>query len=424
MYPFACVEPLCSTTSEFTEQCTDQCVVVACTDPEHPEAICHPGEHVHCDLVCDSSANCTDCNGFDAFLQCCTDYHSYLAEPRPFDQCEWSIDDWCKSVAPNVVPPLPPPQPVYSSPSMIPCMWGECKASFASLSELVGHVNLEHLRQPLFLSNTPETDPLPCLWQNCDLSWSPECIASSSTASEFDSLRAALETHLLQDHLGLKDHPLGRQQAIASQATPSPTETPPIISSTSHICASSTHICRWQSCGKSFESCDALTAHITTTHVGSGKTQYECFWEGCQRHGEHGFSSKQKICRHVQSHTGHRPFQCKICQQNFSEAATLQQHMRRHTQEKPYICDFPGCGKSFAITGALTIHKRTHNGHKPFKCTYCERAFAESSNLSKHLRTHTGARPYTCAEPNCGKSFARPDQLSRHMGVHQKKAAR
>lgn len=284
-------------------------------------------------------------------LQCCTDYHSYLSEPRPFDQCDWNIDDWCKFVTPNVVPLLPPTQPVYSSPSMIPCMWGECKASFASLSELVGHVDLQHLRQPTFLSNTLETDPLPCLWQNCDLSWSPECIASSSTASEFNGLRAALETHLLQDHLGLKDHPLGRQ-AIASQAAPSPTEIPPIISSTSHFCASSTHFCRWQSCGKSFESCDALTAHITTTHVGGGKTQYECFWEGCQRHGEHGFSSKQKICRHVQvsrsfskkiilsnagsvfqSHTGHRPFQCKICQQYFSEAATLQQHMRRHTQE-------------------------------------------------------------------------------------------
>lgn len=233
-------------------------------------------------------------------LRCCTDYHSYLSEPRPFDQCDWSIDDWCKSVTPNVVPPLPPTQPVYSSPFMIPCMWGECKASFASLGELVGHVNLEHLRQPTFLNNTPEADPLPCLWQNCDLSWSPECIASSSTASEFDSLRAALETHLLQDHLGLKDHPLGRQQAIASQAAPSPTEISPTISSASHFCASSTHICRWQSCGMSFESCDALTAHITTTHVGSGKTQYECFWEGCQRHGEHGFSSKQKICRHVQ----------------------------------------------------------------------------------------------------------------------------
>lgn len=89
-----------------------------------------------------------------------------------------------------------------------------------------------------------------------------------------------------------------------------------------------------------------------------------------------------------QSHTGHRPFQCQVCSQNFSEAATLQQHMRRHTQEsrssspcqisyqsstEPYTCDFPGCRKAFATTGALTIHKRTHNGLRPFKCKFCDR---------------------------------------------------
>ncbi|THU99094.1 hypothetical protein K435DRAFT_719959 [Dendrothele bispora CBS 962.96] len=181
------------------------------------------------------------------------------------------------------------------------------------------------------------------------------------------------------------------------------------------------HVCLWQNCQETFATCDELTSHLACVHVGSGKAHYECFWKDCVRNGQKGFTSKQKICRHLQSHTGHRPFQCKLCQQNFSEAATLQQHMRRHTQEKPYVCDYPGCGKSFAITGALTIHKRTHNGHKPFKCTFCERAFAESSNLSKHLRTHTGVRPYTCLEPGCNKSFARPDQLNRHMNVHRKK---
>jgi hypothetical protein len=95
----------------------------------------------------------------------------------------------------------------------------------------------------------------------------------------------------------------------------------------------------------------------------------------------------------MKSHTGHRPFQCSICEQKFSEAATLQQHIRRHTQEsklffsspafllrleflyflEPYVCDYPGCNKSFAITGALTIHKRTHNGIKPFRCSYCDK---------------------------------------------------
>lgn len=37
------------------------------------------------------------------------------------------------------------------------------------------------------------------------------------------------------------------------------------------------------------------------------------------------------------------------------------------------------------------------------------------------LRTHTGARPYACVVPGCEKTFARPDQLSRHTRVHEKR---
>ncbi|KAI0272773.1 hypothetical protein BC834DRAFT_966740 [Gloeopeniophorella convolvens] len=187
-----------------------------------------------------------------------------------------------------------------------------------------------------------------------------------------------------------------------------------------HPVADGPEKCRWHGCGLSFATVDDLTSHLTNEHVGSGRNHYECFWDGCERSGQNGFTSKQKVCRHLQMHTGHKPFQCKLCKQHFSEAATLQQHMRRHTQEKPYLCDVPGCGKAFAIAGALTIHKRTHVGLKPFKCKYCDRAFSESSNLSKHMRTHTGVRPYVCEETGCGKAFARPDQLTRHQGVHLK----
>jgi hypothetical protein len=109
--------------------------------------------------------------------------------------------------------------------------------------------------------------------------------------------------------------------------------------------------CCWGECGLSFASVDDLMNHLTVDHVGSGKNHYECFWSSCERRGEKGFSSKQKVCRHLQvrirlrvfptfkvievlqMHTGHKPFQCKLCKQHFSEAATLQQHMRRHTQE-------------------------------------------------------------------------------------------
>ncbi|KAG8884948.1 zinc-finger protein [Tulasnella sp. 331] len=179
-------------------------------------------------------------------------------------------------------------------------------------------------------------------------------------------------------------------------------------------------LCRWTQCGKAFENVDVLSAHILTDHVGSGKREYHCHWENCDRNGAKAFASKQKILRHLQASSIHlQPL--RECGQHFSEAATLQQHMRRHTSEKPFACDFPGCEKTFAVAGALTIHKRTHTGAKPFKCTYCDKAFTESSNLAKHIRTHTGDKPYICCEAGCNKRFCRPDQLNRHRIVHMKK---
>ncbi|TIC21032.1 hypothetical protein E3Q13_00212 [Wallemia mellicola] len=185
--------------------------------------------------------------------------------------------------------------------------------------------------------------------------------------------------------------------------------------------------CGWDNCKHAdteFETTEALMNHLSNEHVGSGKAEYACFWKGCDRNSSNCngrvFSSRQKIMRHLQSHTGHRPFECPVCHRFFSEAATLQQHMRKHTREKPYVCDYEGCGKAFAIAGALTIHKRTHTNERPFKCTYCDRAFSESSNLKKHLRTHTGDRPFECPHPYCDKKFARPDQVTRHLNVHYK----
>ncbi|KAA1070071.1 zinc-finger protein [Puccinia graminis f. sp. tritici] len=42
------------------------------------------------------------------------------------------------------------------------------------------------------------------------------------------------------------------------------------------------HVCRWGSCtGRTFDNTAELTEHISTDHVGSGKSKYSCLWEGC-----------------------------------------------------------------------------------------------------------------------------------------------
>ncbi|KAF8518052.1 hypothetical protein BU17DRAFT_49371 [Hysterangium stoloniferum] len=329
------------------------------------------------------------------------------------------------------------------------CLWGGCGQIFNNATDLAVHVNSSHLHIPSVEDPTSDARDVPavdspgdlaCHWDNCNQYASPAQVPGSSTKIMASSVKDFLAQHVQQDHIGIR--PI-TETVEASRSSSAVSETPHDVVGGSCMprrprsrsptadtpSTQSRHVCKWKSCKHAhspFESPADLMEHITDVHVGAGNSRYHCWWDGCTRNGDTGFTSKQKILRHVQSHTGesdqcYRPFKCGLCDQYFSETATLQQHMRRHTKEKPYVCDFPGCGKAFAITGALTIHRRVHSGSKPFKCTFCERTFAESSNLSKHIRTHTGVRPYACPYPGCGKRFARPDQVSRHKNVHAKK---
>jgi hypothetical protein len=317
-------------------------------------------------------------------------------------------------------------------------------SSTLSMSPLVPPVHQAQQQQSLTFGFHNEPS-IPCHWSGCGEAV-PLAGGAAHTLPQLKdgSALSPLAAHLLQDHLGVPmdilstwPHPtvqdllaiMPTQAALAAptqrsggnggrpsrqgkqqhqQRPPEPPLSPASLTPSSPsiapngIASSSNsggdnggsdagYVCRWEGCRESFASVDALTQHLDDTHVGSGRAWYECHWEGCTRCGERGFGSRQKVRRHLQSHTGHRPFACKICGQNFSEAATLQQHLRRHTQHseffypsrmslmidccstEPYVCDFPGCGKAFTVTGALTIHKRTHNGHKPFRCTYCDK---------------------------------------------------
>uniref|UniRef100_A0A1I8H9X0 C2H2-type domain-containing protein n=1 Tax=Macrostomum lignano TaxID=282301 RepID=A0A1I8H9X0_9PLAT len=104
----------------------------------------------------------------------------------------------------------------------------------------------------------------------------------------------------------------------------------------------------------------------------------------------------------------------------FTARYKLVNHIRVHTGERPFRCNFVNCGRRFARAENLKIHLRIHTGEKPFACDFpgCDRRFANSSDRKKHAQVHASAKGYRCQVANCGKSYSHPSSLRKHSRVH------
>lgn len=241
------------------------------------------------------------------------------------------------------------PSPLFSNqPSAInqqrppdkTCLWSDCHAVFPSTGDLLAHLSTTHIPSTEIPQEALQANlPTSCLWDDCSVFPNLSSIPGASANPGPAAVTNFLTTHLLQDHLGLQRPPhlspqtpviasLGSVSPALSHSTGSPTLDPgseeeittqllstPVLPQvisvsplndprTLAVSERSTHACLWVGCNDVFPTCDALTAHIAAAHVGSGKAQYECQWRGCSRTGAQPFASKQKILRHLQSHTG------------------------------------------------------------------------------------------------------------------------
>ncbi|XP_046408048.1 zinc finger protein 239-like isoform X1 [Ischnura elegans] len=74
------------------------------------------------------------------------------------------------------------------------------------------------------------------------------------------------------------------------------------------------------------------------------------------------------------------------------------------------------CSMSFARKDDLSRHVRSHSGERPYSCSLCHKTFTQSFNLDRHVRAHGSERPHACGE--CSKAFVDSGDLTKHMRVH------
>ncbi|XP_049332783.1 zinc finger protein 407 [Astyanax mexicanus] len=165
--------------------------------------------------------------------------------------------------------------------------------------------------------------------------------------------------------------------------------------------------------------CNFATAQLgdARNHVKRhlGMREYKCHICGW------AFVMKKHLNTHLLGKHGlgqpkERKYECELCERSFSEKWALNNHMKLHTGDKPYKCTWASCHYAFLTLSAMKDHYRTHTGEKSFLCDLCGFAGGTRHALTKHRRQHTGERPFRCHL--CNFASTTQSHLTRHKRVH------
>ncbi|XP_041758521.2 uncharacterized protein LOC121586101 [Coregonus clupeaformis] len=107
-------------------------------------------------------------------------------------------------------------------------------------------------------------------------------------------------------------------------------------------------------------------------------------------------------------------YQCSECDRSFTDGLLLISHLEDHGREelerKNKSCQH--CGKTFANPSDLGRHMRVHWNEKTHSCPECPQTFLCPSDLDIHRTCHDSNRPFVCKE--CQQRFWTSQSLENH----------
>ncbi|NXN10680.1 ZN407 protein, partial [Indicator maculatus] len=149
-------------------------------------------------------------------------------------------------------------------------------------------------------------------------------------------------------------------------------------------------------CGKSFYTESNLHQHLASAgHMRNEQASVEELPEGgatfkCVKCTE-PFDSEQSLFLHIKEQ--HEELLREV---NKYIVEDTEQINRERKENKGNVCKY--CGKMCRSSNSMAFlaHIRTHTGSKPFKCKICHFATAQLGDARNHVKRHLGMREYKC----------------------------